>query len=224
MIKYFCGGRGSSSSNGGRFGKGGGLNPANIVSTSSLISARNEGYRDEVDQVLTVAKSVQDQYGINLDYDIATLKNKDAQETLGYYDGSNLAINKNYLNVDKMNKTYDASVESGYHPSRGNKSGLEAVTSHEMGHKLTDEIGKKMGLKGWQLDKVSDSVLKQATTKAGYNKNEAYKLASKISGYAKTSKAEALAEAFADVYCNGSKASKESKAVVDVMNSYFKKK
>ena len=224
-MKYYCGGRGSSSSSGGgRFGKGGGLNPANIVGTSSLISGRNEGYRDEVDQVLTVARDVQNQYGVNLDYDIATLKGKDAQGTLGYYDGQNLAINKNYMNVEKMNKTYDASVESGYHPSRGNKSGLEAVTSHEMGHKLTDEIGKKMGLKGWQLDKVSDSVLKQATTKAGYKKNETYKLASKISGYAKSSKAEALAEAFADVYCNGSKASKESKAVVDVMNSYFKKK
>ena len=222
MIKYYCGGRGSSSSGGGRFGRGGGLNPANIVSTSSLISARNGGYRDEVDQVLTVAKDIQDQYGVNLDYDIATLKGKDAQGTLGYYDGSNLAINQNYLNVDKMNKTYDASVESGYHPSRGNKSGLEAVTSHEMGHKLTDEIGKKMGLGSWKLEEASDRVLKEASKKAGY-KNATYKLASKVSGYAKSSKAEALAEAFADVYCNGSKASKESKAIVDVMNSYLKK-
>ena len=223
MIKYYGGGRGSSSSGGGRFGRGGGVNPANIVSTSSLISARNEGYRNEVDQVLTVAKDIQDQYGVNLDYDIATLKGKDAQGTLGYYDGSNLAINKNFLNADKMNKTYDASVESGFHPSRGNKSGLEAVTSHEMGHKLTDEIGKKMGLKGWQLEELSDRVLKQATTKAGYKKNATYQLASKISGYAKSNKAEALAEAFADVYCNGSKAKKESKAIVYVMNSYFKK-
>ena len=222
MIKYYCGGRGSSSSGGGRFGKGGGLNPANIVSTSSLISGRNEGYRDEVDQVLTVARNIQNEYGVNLDYDIATLKGKDAQGTLGYYDGSNLAINKNYLNVDKMNKTYDASVESGYHPSRGNKSGLEAVTSHEMGHKLTDEIGKKMGLGSWKLEEASDRVLKEASKKAGY-KNATYKLASKVSGYAKSSKAEALAEAFADVYCNGSKASKESKAIVDVMNSYLKK-
>ena len=222
MIKYYCGGRGSSSSGGGRFGRGGGLNLANIVSTTSLISARNGGYRDEVDQVLTVARNIQNEYGVNLDYDIATLKGKDAQGTLGYYDGSNLAINQNYLNVDKMNKTYDASVESGYHPSRGNKSGLEAVTSHEMGHKLTDEIGKKMGLGSWKLEEASDRVLKEASKKAGY-KNATYKLASKVSGYAKSSKAEALAEAFADVYCNGSKASKESKAVVDVMNSYFKK-
>lgn len=222
MIKYYCGGRGSSSS-GGRFGRGGGLNPANIVSTTSLISGRNEGYREEVDQVLEVARDIQNQYGVNLDYDIATLKGKDAQGTLGYYDGSNLAINKNYLNVDNMNKTYDASVESGYHPSRGNKSGLEAVTSHEMGHKLTDEIGKKMGLGSWKLEEASDRVLKEATTKAGYKKNATYQLASKVSGYAKSSKAEALAEAFADVYCNGSKASKESKAIVDVMNSYLKK-
>lgn len=221
--KIYCGGRGSSSSGGkGQFGKGGGLNSGNIVSTSPLISARNEGYRDEVDQVLTVAKQIQDEYGVNLDYDLATLKGKDALDTLGYYDGKNLAINKNYMNVDKMNETYDKSVNSGYHPSRGNKSGLEAVTSHEMGHFLTDEIGKKMGLKSWDLDKVSDTVLKQASKNAGY-KNGIHKLASKISGYASTSKAEALAEAFADVYCNGSKAKKESKAVVDVMNSYFKK-
>lgn len=220
-MKYYCGGRGSSSSGGsGQFGKGGGLNPANIVSTEDLVSARNEGKRDEVDQALTVARDIFDKYGITNNLDIATLKGKD-DNTMAYYGGGNLAFNQKYFDVDKMNTAYDKDVKSGYHPSRGNKSGIEAVMAHELGHSITDEIGKKSGLGSWDLDRVSDVVLKQASKNAGY-KNATHKLASKISGYASTSKSEALAEAFADVYCNGSKAKKESKAIVDVMNSYFK--
>lgn len=48
------------------------------------------------------------------------------------------------------------------------------------------------------------------------------KMASKISGYAKHSPREAIAEAFADFYCNGSKAKNESQAIVNVMNKYLK--
>lgn len=47
-------------------------------------------------------------------------------------------------------------------------------------------------------------------------------MASKISGYATHSNAEAVAEAIADVYCNGKKAKSESKAIVNVMNKYLK--
>ena len=47
---------------------------------------------------------------------------------------------------------------------------------------------------------------------------------SKISGYGRKNNAEAIAEAFCDVYCNGSKATKESKAIVDSLNSILKKK
>lgn len=219
MIKCYCGGRGSSSSSGGRFGKGGGRG-VQILSTTSLVSDR-ERRPAEVDQALTVARDILNQYGLEVDdLEIATLGAKD-QSVMAYYgaDGK-LAYNENYFDAQKMNGVYDATVNSGFHPSRGNKTGIEAVVSHEMGHALTDEIGKKIGLGSWQLDEVSDRVLKQASKNAGYK--SAYKLASKVSGYATDSKAEALAEAFADVYCNGSKASKESQAIVDVMNSYFK--
>ena len=218
MIKCYCGGRGSSSS-GGRFGKGGGKNLI-PVSTTSMVSDR-ERRPAEVDQALTVARDILNQYGLEVeDLQIATLGAKD-QSVMAYYSaGGNLAYNENYFDAQKMNGVYDATVSSGFHPSRGNKTGIEAVVSHEMGHALTDEIGKKIGLGSWQLDEVSDRVLKQASKNAGYK--SAYKLASKVSGYATDSKAEALAEAFADVYCNGNKASKESQAIVDVMNSYFK--
>lgn len=218
-MRCYCGGRGSSSSGGGRFGKGGGRN-VEILSTTSMVSAR-EGKGAEVDQALQVARDIQNQYGINVeDLQIATLGGKD-QGTMAYYDANgNLAYNESYFDAQKMNGVYDATVNSGFHPSRGNKTGIEAVVSHEMGHALTDEIGKKMGLGSWQLDEVADRVLKQASKNAGYKSS--YKLASKVSGYATDSKAEALAEAFADVFCNGSKASKESQAIVNVMNSYFK--
>lgn len=217
-MRCYCGGRGASSG-GGSFGKGGGRN-VEILSTTSMVSAR-EGKGAEVDQALQVARDIQNQYGINVeDLQIATLGGKD-QGTMAYYDANgNLAYNESYFDAQKMNGVYDATVNSGFHPSRGNKTGIEAVVSHEMGHALTDEIGKKMGLGSWQLDEVADRVLKQASKNAGYKSS--YKLASKVSGYATDSKAEALAEAFADVFCNGSKASKESQAIVNVMNSYFK--
>ena len=46
-------------------------------------------------------------------------------------------------------------------------------------------------------------------------------MAAKISGYAKTNYAECVAEAFADVYCNGKNAKKESRAVVSELNKYY---
>lgn len=215
------GGRGSSSSGGGAGGgRTGGLNPKDIVSTTSLISAR-ERLQAEVDQTLTVGRDVYEQYGVAPNYDIATLKGKGIS-TMAYYDANgNLAINKAYFDAKKMNDAYDRCVKSGFHPSRGDKTGLEAVTSHEMGHMLTDEIGKKLGLGSWQVDRVSTDIVKQASKKAGYG-NQTRKFISKISGYAKQDYAEAVAEAFADVYCNGKKARKESSAIVDVLNSYFK--
>lgn len=218
-MRCYCGGRGSSSG-GGRFGKGGGKK-VDVLSTTSMVSAR-QTKTAEVDQALTVARDIQNQYGINVeDLQIAKLGGKDQYGVMAYYDANgNLAYNEKLFNAQAMNKTYDTDVQAGFHPSRGNKTGIEAVVSHEMGHALTDEIGKKMGLGSWQLDEVSDRVLKQASKNAGYK--SAYKLASKVSGYATDSKAEALAEAFADVYCNGRKASKESQAIVNVMNSYFK--
>lgn len=225
MIKLdlqMFGGRGASSSSGGsRGGATGGLNPGNIVSTTSLTSAR-EGKEAEVDQVLTVARDIYNDFGVEVnDLQIATLKGA-GKSTLAYYDaGGNLAYNKAYFNAKTMDKAYDSNVEAGFHPSRGNKTGIEAVVAHEMGHALTDEIAKKKGYGDWQLDRASTDIVKQAAKNSGYG-NKTKQFISKISGYAETSHAEALAEAFADVYCNGNKARKESTAIVNEMKTYFK--
>lgn len=212
------GGRGASSGGSGWTGGNSNLNPADIVSTTSLISER-EGKQQEVDETLQTFKDVYDEYGyiIGNDIELATLKGEGAS-TLAYYDGSNIAINQSYFNKAKMESVYADCVKSGFHPSQGNKTALQAVASHELGHALTDAVGGKMGaIKG----DTANAILKEAK-KQGKFKGTLADMAGKISGYAKYNPREAIAEAFSDVYCNGSKAHKESQAIVNVMNKYLK--
>ena len=196
------------------------MNPANITGTTSLISER-EGNSSEVDGTLAVLRDVGEQYGVDVsDVQLATIKGKDSN-TLAYYDADgNLAVNKAYFDNDKMNEAMDKSYESGYHPSRGNKTGLEAVVAHEMGHRLADVIGERTGKGQWAIDQVSTEIVTNAARASGHKGGlEAFR--SQISGYGKSNNAEAVAEAFADVYCNGGNASNASKAIVNELNKYF---
>lgn len=118
-----------------------------------------------------------------------------------------------------MNIAYAEGVKSGWHPSNGNKSGMEAVVAHEYGHALTDKVGQAMGVSG--IDNIASRIVKEARKET--KSKGVVQMASKISRYATTSNAEAIAEAFSDFYCNGSKAKKESLAIINVMNKYLKK-
>lgn len=205
---------------GKRFGGGVGLNPANIVSTTSLISER-EGQQVLVDETMEVFRDVFDEYDTIVDdIQLATLKGRD-NSTLAYYDGSNIAVNKAYFNEKVMNSAYEKCVEMGFHPDKGNKTALQAVVAHELGHKLTSDVAVKMGKDGWtDFDSVATSIVNEARKSTKHR--GVVQMASKISGYATHSNAEAIAEAFSDVYCNGKKAHSESKAIVDVINKYLK--
>ena len=203
------GGRGADSGRAG--GATGGLNTNDILSTTSLISER-ETKGALVDETMAVFKDVFDEYGDTVnDIQLATLK--PGANALAYYDSNgNVAINQAFFNKN-MESAYKQSVESGFHPSNGNKTALQAVTAHELGHRLTDAISTKMGYNGFKgLDKAASRVIKESGVKS----------VGKISGYAKHSHAEALAEAFSDVYCNGTKASRVSKSIVKTMNKYLK--
>ena len=208
------GGRGSTSG-----GATGGLNGSNVIGTESLVSMR-ETHPQEVDDVLSVAGDVRDQYGVTTtDLEVAQIK---GVGTMAYYDfGGNLAINESYFNAKAMDQAYDACVQSGFHPGRGNKSGIEAVTAHELGHRITDVAGMKAGDGNWALDKTSNSILAEAKKRLGASSVDSVR--AKVSGYAKSSNAEAVAEAFADVYCNGSKASRESTTIVNILNEYMRR-
>jgi hypothetical protein len=151
------------------------------------------------------------------DLQLASLGVADAG-TMAYYDGANIAFNKQYFNKQLMEGAYANDVKSGFHPSQGNKTALQAVASHELGHALTDAVGAKMGaIKG----DTATAILKEAKSQIKF-KGTLGDMAGKISGYAKFNPRETIAEAFSDVYCNGKKATKESTAIVNVINKYLK--
>ena len=209
------GGRGSTSG-----GATGGMSVGNIASTDSLVSMR-ESKPQEVDEVLGVARDIRDEYGVTAtDLEVARINGNSG--TMAYYDSEgNLAINERYFDSAKMNQAYDACVDSGWHPSRGDKSGLEATAAHEMGHRLTDVAGQKAGYGEWAIDKTSGEIIAEAKRRTGARSVEDVR--AKVSGYGKSNNAEAIAEAFSDVYCNGGRASRESRAIVEVLNEYLRR-
>lgn len=211
---------GRESSGIGGTGREGGtpLDPANILDTQDLVTQRG-AKETEVDQVLTTAKDMWDeygQYGLAKDLQTADIGGKDGSMVMAYYDGDNVAVNNHFFNSSKMDAAYDASGD--YHPSRGNKSAMEAVVAHEYGHAITDLAAKKMGAR--DLNAAATRIVNEArkTTKD----KGVVQMARKISRYATASNAEAVAEAVADVYCNGKNAKAQSHAIVDVLNGYVK--
>ena len=209
------GGRGATASF-----TGGGGGAVDVTNSASLVSARNEGKQSEVDKALTVLRDVNERYGLDVeDALIATLAAKDAG-VMAYYDSNgNLAINRAYFDDAKMNAAYDKAVADGFHPSRGDRSAIEAVTAHEMGHRITEEIGVRMGLGAWGIDEASDRII--ASAASSLRMKSPGRLIAQLGGYSRHSAAEALAEAFSDVYCNGRNASRYSHAIVNAMNAYF---
>lgn len=209
-------------SRGGKGKKGGGLNPKNIGNTTSLVSAR-ESKPKEVDEVLGVSRDLYDKYGAEIgDFVLAELKGKDKNSTLAYFsrNADQIGFNTNFFDAKLANDVYDKDVAAGHHPSRGNKTGLEAIAAHEFGHSITVAVAKKAGLADPNCDNGASFILRRAVMSSKYGK---IGNAKKISGYADYSNAETIAEAFADVYCNGKKANGYSRAIVDVIDTYLKK-
>ena len=218
----FFGGRGSSSGGGGG---GGNTSSVNVKSTDSLVSAHasaNPTARKYADEALEVFQQVNDEYGAVVeDIQIATLQGKGSKSVLAYYDSNdNIAVNSHYFN-ERMATSYAKSVQSGFHPSNGNKTAMQAVVAHELGHKLTYDIGTKLGQSGWgNFDAVADRIVREASGAKTKKALSAFR--KKISGYGAKSNAEAIAEAFSDVYCNGKKASSASRSIVSVIDKYLK--
>lgn len=213
-------GRGSSGGGGSLPRSSGGVNPKNIHNERDLVSER-ERKRAEVDDVLTVARGIYDEYGVDVgQFMLADVGGKDSA-TLAYSDGENIGFNTRYFDGKNMTGAYDASVASGFHPSRGSKSAMEAVASHEYGHVLTEKAAAKLGIKGVNtMDSAAKTIVDRALAQTKHKGS--MRMASQISGYAQKSNAECVAEAVCDVYCNGSKAKSESKAIVKTLNSILK--
>lgn len=215
----FFGGRGQN------LGGGSGVS-INIISETDVWTYRhnknNERFVDEINTgVYNIQKDFTDIMDTVYTVSSAELGGKDKMGTLGYYGQGGLAINQNFTDVNKMNAVYDSAVKSGFHPSRGNKTGTEAVTLHEMGHALTDHLGIKYKL--GDIDATAKTIVDNAY-KASNGKGGTKKWAGGISGYAQQNNAECVAEAVADYYCNGSKASNQSKAIMKEIRRIARKK
>lgn len=199
------GSRGGTS--GGATGGAGG----NITATRSLISER-ERFGTEVDQALSVLRDIEEEYDVSVeDMLVSTITGRGGGMTLGYYDwDGNVAINEQmFTNARELDRVYDNSVKTGFHPGRGNKTGLQAVIAHELGHRLNYVAG---GGTWDKLDSSARTIIQRATRATG-NGNKTAQFRARISGYAKENDSEAVAESFADVYLNGANAKAESKAV-----------
>lgn len=211
----FFGGRGASSG-GGRQGSAKGLKESDILSTTSLISER-EGQQVAVDEVLTVSQDFLNEFGVTAD-DWLVAEIDPSAGALAYADHyGTIGINKSYFGDGKMNNVYAETVASGFHPSNGNKTALQAVTAHEMGHRLNGVIATKTG---GNFDAVATNIVNDARKSTKHR--GVVQMASKISKYATYSNAEAIAEAVSDYYCNGKKAKAESRAIVGAIKKYLK--
>lgn len=206
-------GRGSSKAGGG----GGGLNPASIKSTTDFLEAGAVG-TPVGDAFVRVGGDMAKEYGYMANLQVAELKGSAKNSVLAYYDGTNVAVNSNFMDTQKMNTAYQKCVEDGYHPSNGSKTAAEAVAAHEFGHAAAYQVGQKLGIGG--CDAGSSHILSEAM-KAKKTTNQS-KFQKAISGYAAKNPAETVAEALADVYCNGKGAKAESKAIAKVVKNILK--
>ena len=213
------GGRGTDSSS-GRYGGGAGLKESDIVDTRELVTTRAE-HQAETDELLGTARDFRDKYGddgITEELQLATLK-PSAQTAMAYCDSNgNIAFNETYFDKKKLTTAYDACVKSGFHPGRGNKTAVQAVAAHELGHHINNKLAARLGKDSDALATEICNAARKQTKHRGVVQME-----NKISRYASSNNKEAIAEAMADVYCNGKKAKRESIAIVNVIDSYYKK-
>lgn len=219
MAKGNRGGKGGSG--GGDEGTGAikrdkGAKVGEILSSTSMISMR-ENKRSEVDEALGVLRDVGDKYKTSVSEAFVT-KIKGGSAVAFYASNfDTVSINSSFFDSKKMNSAYDEMVKIGYHPSRGNKTGMEATVAHELGHKLTADAMEKLGAKNF--DEASNMIVKEARKSTSHR--GVVQMSNAISRYATASNSEAIAEAFSDVYCNGAKAKQESHAIVNTLEKYL---
>ena len=207
------GNRGGNNNNDiGQFGEG--MENKNtstrVLSAHPLTDYISQGGGKFADEIMRTRDALEAEYGSAvkmMNLDAATFSDP---STLGAYGGNTLYINEKYI----KNRYLTAAMASsgGFHPEIGDKTGAEAVAAHEIGHRL-GEVAAKRG-------NVSEKdIVGRAGSKIGVKTEN---VAGHISGYARSNYGETIAEACADVYCNGSKASKASQAIMAEIKSILK--
>lgn len=191
-------------------GRGEGGNPQNAKYLTDQIG--RAGGTQFADEIMSTRDDLENTYGEGVKN--VTLMTADMKEgTLGCYmpATNTVYMNNKYVNNPELTAAMQKAAKSGFHPSIGTYTGAEAVAAHELGHGMADYIEKKKGVN-------AKTIVSGAAKTLGIKPEN---MAGFISGYARTNYHETIAEACADVYCNGSKATKQSKAIMAEVQSYM---
>lgn len=205
------GGRGSSSginSGGGMLGRS---SSVQIKSSTPIGTAIAQGAGLYVNEIQNARDAMEVEYGniiSKANLSLATM----GSSALGASDGQTVYMNDKFVKNNNMTQAMKASADSGFHPKIGNKTGAEAVTAHELGHFLSARAMEKAGIS-------EREIVARASKELGVKTNN---VASMISGYARYNYAETIAEASADVFCNGRGASKASIAIMSEIKKILK--
>lgn len=209
-------GRGSSGAGGGvgKFGagmenKGTGVT---VKSKSPLANEISRGGGGFANEIMNTRDAFEREYGSAVKRINLSVGTFSQGGVLGAYGNNELIMNKRYVKNANLTKAMKEGAKSGYHPKIGKKTGAEAVAAHEIGHRLGEVASKKAGITEREL-------VARAAKNVGIKTSN---MAGHISGYARSNYGETIAEASADVYCNGKRASKASRAIMSEVKKILK--
>lgn len=209
-------GRGGSKLGGeGPYGAGmtGGDSTTTVKSSHPLTDEISKGGGGFANEIMNTRDAFEREYGDAVKMMNLHVGTFSDPTTLGAYGGNTLYMNEKYVKNKNLTSAMQAGAKSGFHPGIGDKTGAEAVASHEIGHRLGEVAAQKAGIS-------EKEIVARAAKKTGIKTEN---MAGHISQYARTNYSETIAEASADVYCNGKKASKASKAIINEVKSILKK-
>ena len=208
----------SNSGGSGGVGKhGGGMlnngSGANVLNSHPLTDEidKGKGGGAFANEIMNTRDAMEREYGDAVKQMALHVGTFDDASVLGAYGDNTLYMNQKYIRNSHLTEAMQNS--DGFHPGIGNKTGAEAVASHEIGHRLGEVAAKRAGIS-------EKDIVARAGKKIGVKTEN---VAGHISGYARTNYSETIAEAMADVYCNGSKASKASIAISNEVKNILKK-
>lgn len=209
------GGGKSGAGNGGGGGPfGGGMEGKNtrttVKSSHPLTDEISKGGGGFANEIMNTRDAFEREYGSSVNGMNLMAATFSRPGVLGAYGGDTLYMNQKYIR--NANLTDAMKSTDGFHPGIGNRTGAEAVAAHEIGHRLGELAAKKAGI-------TERDVVGRAAKKIGLKTEN---MAGHISKYARSNYGETIAEASADVYCNGEKASKASRAIMAEVKSILR--
>lgn len=183
-----------------------------ILSSQPIGEAIAQGAGLYANEIQNARDAMEREYGNSISKAGLEIGDFGRSDALGMSDGYTVYMSDKYVKNNNMTKAMKDAEKSGFHPKMGNKTGAEVVTAHELGHYLARQAMNRA--------KLSErDIVERAAKKVGTKVNL---MAGKISGYARYNYAETIAEASADVFANGRRAAKESRAIMNEIKSILR--